>query len=577
MYRLCFRRFWLLACLPGLLLSGAGLASGAGQPSGRPDGPFLTPPVRQAMEAVRADSIRAHVRYLADDLLEGRDTGSPGGQKAAEYLASELKKLHLQPAGTHSTYFQQIPLVRTRMDFDRSRLALAGPAREDALLEFGKEFLLNGQSQCAARLDAPAVFAGYGITAPEFNYDDYKDLDVKGKVVVILAGEPVSNDPTFFNGDKDTPHAGGGSKIPRARARGAAAIVTLLPEKRASRFPWERARAAQMQPDVSLPDDAVDDFPALIVRENGAGKLFSGAAHTWKEVQRQAEAGDVKPFPLAQRVRLELAVLRSPLPAPNVLALLEGSDPVLKKQGVVYTAHYDHVGRREPRPGVENDDTIYNGAWDNASGTAGVLEVARAFTTLQPRPRRSILFLWVTGEERGLLGSRYYVRNPVIPIKETAANINLDMTEIFGMPKEFVPLGAERSTLQRSCEVVARELGMKIGPDPTPEENVYFRSDQFSFARVGVPSMFLRFANEYEDLDQATARARQREKLRTTYHRVTDEFDPTWSWEGMRRHTQIAFLLGLHVANQEKMPSWNEGDPFNRPRGLPVPDGARLN
>lgn len=563
MYSRRVLKFSSLAALTGSLLALAALpVSTRAQ-----DAPLITPAVRRAMEAVRPERIREHVRFLADDRLEGRDTSSEGERLASEYLAAEFKQMGLRPAGDNGTFYQKVPFVRARMDAERSRLLLNRDGQETEL-KFGTDFLLNGTSRNAARVSGPLVFAGYGITAPEFNHDDYKGLDVKGRVVVILAGEPVSKDPAFFDGDKDTRYAGGGSKISRAFSLGAAGLITLVTGPRAAAFPWASLRTGAGFAPTLLPSDIQNGVPALVMRDEGAEKLFAGGTPSWKEITEAAAAGTVKPQPLTGSLKVELAVETTPTPGPNVVALLEGSDPVLKKQVVVFTAHYDHIGKRND----EGEDTIANGAWDNASGTAGVLETARAFAALETKPRRSILFLLVTGEEKGLLGSRYYTQHPVRPIEDTAANINLDMTEIFGIPKELVPQGAERSAaLTRSAQAVADALGVRVGKDPTPELNVYTRSDQFSFVQAGVPSIFLRWANEYEDLTPEQAKALVKEKMRTIYHSVRDGFDPTWSWEGMRRHTQQAFLLGLHLANETEMPAWNEGDPFRKPRRTQTP------
>jgi Zn-dependent M28 family amino/carboxypeptidase len=300
--------------------------------------------------------------------------------------------------------------------------------------------------------------------------------------------------------------------------------------------------------------------------------LFAGAQTTWEDVLQGEVEGTVKPFPLPRTARLELVTAQEPLPAPNVVAVLEGNDPKLRDQAVVYSAHYDHIGRRPASADSTGADLIYNGAWDNASGTAGILEVARGMVRLRPAPRRSVVFLFVTGEEKGLLGSRHYVRNPVFPMEQTAANINLDMTDIFGIPKQMSPLVAERSSLKGVAEAVALELGLTIGPDPTPELNTFVRSDQFSFVQVGVPSIFLRWSTEYEDVDAATARAKAKEKLDTIYHRVGDNFDPSWSWEGMRRHAQMALLLGARIANEPELPQWNEGEKLAKPRQTPSVD-----
>ena len=542
----------ILTCLSGPLSLAAG-------PQTAP-GVLITPAVRRSMDEIRGERIRAHVRYLADDLLQGRDTGSPGSMLAARYLAAQFEQFGLKPVGDGGSYYQQVPFVNSAIDSQRSRLVLAAGGKESTL-EFGKDFLLSAFGRPSAQLSAPMVFAGYGITAPEYQHDDYKDLDAKGKLVVVLVGEPVSRNPAVFDGDKDTKYSGSGSKISLARSRGAVGLILVLHGRRAQEYRWDENRAAQAKPTLQLPALRGSGFPTLVLGSAAAERLFAGAPTSWADVQKRAAEGVVEPFPLPHQAKLDLVETQTPQPCPNVVGLVEGSDPQLKKQVVVYTAHYDHVGTR-----TGEGDTIYNGAWDNASGTAEVLEVARAFASLQPAPRRSILFLLVTGEERGLLGSRYYVRHPIVPIQDTAANINLDMADIFGIPREFVPLGAERSTLQQSSEAVAREMGMKIGKDPVPELNVFFRSDQFSFVQAGVPSLFLQWASDYEDVDAATAKARAAEKLRTVYHNVRDNFDPTWSWEGMRRHAHVAFLLGLHVASQPEMPSWKAGDAYNMPR-----------
>lgn len=522
--------------------------------------PAVEPEVRKAMGRVRADGIREHVRYLADDKLEGRDTGSPGGKVAARYLAMQLEQFGVKPAGDNGTYFQQVPFVKTQLDTPASRLTLLA-GDQPLLFEAGTDLLPNGAGFTATVPESSVVFAGFGITAPEFHHDDYEKLDVRDKLVVVLAGEPASNDPAFFDGTKDTPHSNGVSKITLARSKGARGMITILVGTRGSRFPWEQVRKAQETPQIGLPTANKDVLPAVIVRKEAAVRLFKDAPQPWSEIEKLATEGKVPVFPLPYRGRLDLKFSEEPLPAANVIGRIEGSDPELKKQVVIYTAHYDHVGR-----GTGEGDTIFNGAWDNASGTSEILEIARGFAGLKTRPRRSLLFLFVTGEEKGLLGSEYYTEHPVVPITDTAANINLDMTDIFGLGKELVAQGAEHSTLLQACETAAREMGLTLGKDPTPELNVFTRSDQFSFARVGVPCLFMRWSNEYEDLDAATARARSQEKLKTIYHKVGDEFDPTWSWEGMQRHAQSALLIGLHVANDTPLPSWNAGDPFNKPR-----------
>ncbi|MGV3722893.1 MAG: M28 family peptidase [Actinomycetota bacterium] len=543
----------ILPAALALYLSPAARMAGGAEPE------LITPPVRQAMNRLSASAIQAHVRHLSDDSLEGRDTSSAGGDLAARYLASHLEKAGLRPGGDNGSYFQQIPFVRSRVDFSSSRLTLTADGKTTELAG-GDDFLLNTERVAVSTADSGLVFAGHGISAPEFKHDDYAGLDARGKWVIVLTGEPASHDPAYFAGDKDTPHADGVPKQALAKSKGARGMITILIGDRATRFPWDRARRSQEATQLSLPSSK-DVLPAIVVRKESAPRLFEGAEVAWDDIAEAAAAGPVPRFRLASQAKLTVTMDSKSAPAPNVVGYLEGSDPQLKKQVVIYSAHYDHIGRRSGE-----GDTVFNGAWDNASGTAEVLEVASTFARLEPRPKRSVLFLFVTGEEKGLLGSDYYARRPRFPIEDTAANINLDMTEIFGIGKELVPQGAERSTLMRSCEAVAKELGLKIGKDPTPELNVFTRSDQFSFVKVGVPSLFLRWSNEHEDLAPGAVKALSKQKLDTIYHKESDEFDPTWSWEGMRRHAQSAFLIGLHVASRDDLPAWNEGDEFNRPR-----------
>lgn len=553
-----------------LALAAPLLAGGA-----RAGEPLLTPAVQQALSRVREQPLQEHVRVLSADAMEGRDTASPGARRAAEYLAAQLEQRGLHPAGDAGSYFQQVPLTRSRMDLEASRVVVRR-GREETVLRLPGQVQLQGISRADAELEGQLVFAGYGIRAPEYGWDDYAGLDVRGKVVLVLAGEPTSPDPAFFEGERDTRHAGGGAKVALAAGQGAAALITLLTPRHAARYPWEQRTRSFAWWATSLRGREARPFPTLVVREEGARALLAGTGLQWETLVGHDLRGQVRPSLLAAAARLELRVRREEVRCPNVVALLPGSDPILKSEAVVFSAHYDHLGRREPRAGDAPGDTIYNGAWDNASGTAAVLEIARALSQLRPAPRRSVIFLLTTAEEKGLLGSEYYVSHPAIPIERTAANVNLDMPEIFGVPRELVAQGAERGTLERSARLAASALGMRLGADPNPELNTFTRSDHYSFVRAGVPSVLMRWSGDYEDLPAEEARRRAREKMRTIYHQVTDEYDAAWSWAGLRKHTQAALLLGLHVANETEMPAWNEGDAYARPRMTPALRGPGM-
>jgi Zn-dependent M28 family amino/carboxypeptidase len=522
--------------------------------------------VRFALTEIRETGLRAHVRFLADDSLEGRDTGSAGGLLAARYIAAQLEQAGIAPAGDDGTYYQNIPFVRTRTRPEGSHLTVETPEGERKFA-FGEDLILVTGSRPEASIRASLVFAGYGITAPEFAYDDYDGLDVAGKIVILFPGEPSSENANFFDGRRDTQHAASSTKLALARRLGAAAVIIALDESAQQNVPWRQRSRAQATGRLGFDPAPAEGLPAVAVTAARAADLFHGSGKTWEQVQADAALGRPAGFDLKTSALLSLSEERLSLPGPNVIGLLEGSDPALKDEVVIFTAHYDHIGRRD---GEDGASLIYNGAWDNASGTASVLEIARAFGSIPQRPRRSVLFLFVTGEERGLLGSRYYTQHPVFPIEKTAANINLDMTEIFGVPREVVASGAERSSLMEACRAAARDLGLEVGTDPTPELNVYRRSDQFSFARVGVPAIMMRWGSRYEDLSPEEAKARAAERMRTVYHSVDDRFDASWSWQGMRRQAEAAMLIALYVAQDDAMPVWNEGEEFNRPRAGPA-------
>lgn len=517
----------------------------------------LTPEIGAAMATIRPANLRAHVRFLADDLLEGRDTYGMGIQIAARYLASQFEQFGLEPAGDDGTYFQHVPFVATMVDVERSSLTLRTAAGERTF-QSGSEWTIDVPAEGERR--GGLVFAGYGIVAPEFRHDDYAGLEVKDRWVVVLDGEPPSNDPNVFDGERPSLHSAVFRKMARAAERGAVGLIVL-------QRPGTSAPATVRRPRISLAGEEArpgrqGTIPVVRIQPEAVATLLAGQPIAPPALWEADRRGQLPRMPLAGEAALRIATSRREFTSPNVAATRTGSDPALKRQVVIFTAHYDHVGIGAPVAG----DGIYNGAWDNASGTAEVLEVARAVAALPQAPRRTVMFLLVTGEEHGLLGSRYYVRNPRFPLKDTAANLNLDMTEIFGIGKEIVAQGAERSTLIDSVRAVAAARGLAIGADPSADYigNVFNRSDQASFARAGVPCLFLRWSGTHEGLTPEESKRRGQEAYRRIYHRPADQFDPTWSWEGMAHHAQTAFLLGLSIANRDDMPAWNPGDEFAR-------------
>jgi Zn-dependent M28 family amino/carboxypeptidase len=523
----------------------------------------LDPGVRKALDVIEARRIDADVRFLADDLLEGRGTGQRGGRLAALYLEARLRQLGVQPGAGGGSYLQEVPLVGietlpdSRLAFD-ARGAPLVPAWLD-------DYVANTETQKEVEdLAAELVFAGYGVVAPEYRWDDFKGTDVTGKILVMLVNDPPSDDPAHFGGKALTYYGRWTYKYESAARAGAAGAVLIHTDASAG-YGWSVVRNSwgRERPYVAL--DAAGPRPlrlAAWVTEPFGRRLLAAAGQDFDALRDAAARRDFRPVPIAARVRARLLTRVRPITTWNVLGLLPGGDPRLRHEAVVYTAHYDHLGRGTP----EGDDDIYNGAHDNASGVATMLEAARAFTLLPEPPRRSILFFACAAEEGGLRGSEYYVRNPVIPIGRTAANINLDGTPVWGEPRDFTFLGADRSTLRAHVDEAARILGFAVVPDQHPEQGSFYRSDQFHFARAGVPAFSLDPGLDYIGRPPGWGAAKWKEYEEQRYHRPKDEYDASFDLSGSAAAARIAFLIGWRVAQADAMPVWNPGDEFEAAR-----------
>lgn len=518
--------------------------------------------VRFAVSAGGTAGIRAHVRFLSDDLLEGRAPGTRGGELAAKYLATRLETLGLAPGGPDGSYFQDVPLVGVETDFSASEAVIVAGEREFPLAwrdEFvGTDLTLASESA----VDGEMVFVGYGITDANQGWDDYGDLDVRGKILLMCVNDPPSDDPAFFGGKGLTYSGRWTYKYEEATRRGAAGAVLIHRDDLAG-YGWDVVRNSWGR-----------EKPYVDERGNGEHRLSLAA---WISEARIAEilaargldlgrlidaAGErgFSPMPLGMRLRATLRSEIRPLETANVLGLLEGGER--KDEVVVYTAHYDHLGATSEMQG----DFVYNGSIDNASGCGAVLEVARMFRSMAKPPARSILFLFVTAEEGGLRGSEYWVSNPTVPLAKVAANVNLDSTVVVGEPLEYEPLGYDRSTLQEPMERVARAFEVDLLPDSRPEQGIFYRSDHFSFAQAGIPAVYLKHGQRFADRPEGWGAAAAEEYRRDRYHRVTDEFDPSWDFLGTLKTARIAFALGAIVAEDEELPAYRPGDEFDRAR-----------
>lgn len=541
------------------MLASVTLMVGCGDaPSPGSESSFDTPPIDAALAAITAESIETHIRVLADDSLQGRAPGTAGFEGATRYVESMLESFDLEPAGTAGTFRQSVPLQNSVVSPAESGLWIT-VNDETTAFAYGTDFYLSPDHlRSFSEVSAPVAFVGYGVSAPAFGYDDYVDIDVEGKIVAYISGAPSSlpsNERAYYSS--------GNTKREEAISRGAVGIVSFnTPDD--PRFRWDNSVARASTGSYVWLDPAGDPrggasgiLGAASLNHPVVQALFAGAPTPLLDVFSAAAANSPQAFDLPVELTMRVSTAHRSVDSHNVIARLEGSDPELRTEHVVYVAHVDHFG-----VGVAVDgDNIYNGAHDNASGTAILMEIARAFSSLLDPPRRSILFLVVTAEEWGLLGSDYFAEHPTVPAESLVANLSLDMPFLFHPLLDIVPYGAEHSTLSRSVGAAAEHLGMAIGPDPIPEQVLFIRSDHFSFVRRGVPALFIKSGFETGDptLDGSAINANWRVEM---YHTPRDEPDQPFDFEAGASHARLNFLTGYHVAMQTQRPEWNAGDFF---------------
>ena len=510
------------------------------------------------------------MRYLADDKLAGRKPGTPGFELAAQYVENQFKLLGFKPMGQNGntgsrTYRQAVPLRKAQVREDASSLALIrrggdGLDEPALVLTYGKNFFLSPQfGQATSEVSAPVVFVGFGVSAPELGYDDYAGIDVRGKIVACFNGAPASFPSTQRA-------YSGSAKQEVAAARGAVGIITFsLPTDMNARIESNAPRNRQaVYRWTDANGQAQRTFPQLKViasiGDSTARTLFAGAGKSFEQARLTATQSQPQAFPLNLTIRAKTQTdLNDGLIGENLVALLPGSDPKLKNEYVVCVSHLDHLGITRPTKNFPND-SINNGAHDNASGMAINLESARLFASLPKAPRRSILFVAVTGEEMGLLGSDYFASNPTVPKGSIVANTTLDMPFFFHPLLDIVPYGAEHSSLAEPVKAAADYLGIQIAKDPIPEQVVFMRSDHFSFVRQGIPALFVKSGSTTGDSRDGT-------KLNlnwraTTYHTPQDDMNQPFDWTAAARHVQLQFLISYLTAQADSRPVWNKGDFF---------------
>ncbi|MFB3903779.1 MAG: M28 family metallopeptidase [Acidobacteriota bacterium] len=514
------------------------------------------------VSTVQGRNIRIHTRFLSDDITEGRAPGSRGGELAAKYIATQFELAGLSPVSGDS-FFQMVPMIGSKPS-QPPKLAISGAGMAPVQFQFARDFVgWPASSRPEAGLtDSQLIFVGYGIKAPEMGWDDYKGQDSKGKVLLMLVNDPPSADPSFFGGPALTYYGRWTYKFEEAARQGAAGVL-LIHDTEMAGYAWQVVEASWTGERFDLPAESPQStlFEGWIQRAK-ADELFKRKGLDFERAVEMAGKREFAPVDLGMTVSAGFRSDTRRIESPNVLGLLKGRDPALQNEAILITTHYDHFGI-----GKEvNGDKIYNGALDNASGTAGLIELARVLAASSEPPRRSVIFAAVTGEEQGLLGSAYYAAHPAWPLAQTVANINVDAINVWGRTRSMIAMGAQRSSLERNVEELAAQLGLALSPDPEPEKGGFFRSDHFSLVKVGVPAVYIRYGRDFEGKPPDWGQRLADEYLARRYHQPNDEFDPSWSFEGAEQMMELVRLLTLSIGNAAERPEWKTGDPFGKTR-----------
>jgi len=523
------------------------------------------------LPAIEAQAILDHIKVLASDEYEGRAPGTKGEDLTVKYIQEQYQKLGLKPGNPDGTYVQKVPLVGITARETKPLTIAKGAATQT--FKWGDDVVAWSKhvADRASIADSEVVFAGYGVEAPEFNWNDFKDLDVKGKTIMVLVNDPQIPDPAdpskldakTFGGKAMTYYGRWTYKFEEGARKGAAGVL-IVHETGPAGYPFSvvqgnlNEKFDLVTPDKNMGRAAIEGWVTL----DAAKKILALAGQDFDALKKQATSRDFKPVPLGLKAGFAISNTLRTIDSQNVVAKLEGSDPRLKDEYIVYSAHWDHLGVGA----AVNGDTIYNGALDNASGVGSVLEIARALTKASPQPKRSILFLMVTAEEKGLLGSEYYSRNPLYPLDRTAANINIDGVNQWGRTKDITVVGLGASDLDDYLQTAAAEKGRTIGADPEPEKGFYYRSDHFNFAKQGVPALDPDAGIEFIGKPAEYGKQKRDEYTEHDYHAPSDEVKPDWDLTGAADDAELLFAVGYRVANADKYPEWRAGNEFKAKR-----------
>jgi hypothetical protein len=541
-----------------LLLLPSSLAAAATPPAAT-----LTPAEKSAAAAITEDVIRGHVRFLSSDLLEGRAPASRGDVLAQQYIQAQMESLGLEPGAPGGGWIQKVPLIGiTGRIPEKLSVAKGGQALD---FKNSDDFVaFSGTQKPESRIDkAEIVFVGYGIVAPEYQWDDYKDVDVKGKVLLMMNNDP-EDDPKLFGGKTRLWYGRWDYKYMIAAQKGAVGAFIIHTEPSAG-YKWQVVQSSWSRERFELP---YEGEPRVEVKgwftEDASKKIASLGGQDLDRLRQAALKRDFRPVPLGVETSMRIENVVQTKESGNVIGKLPGSDPRLAAEAVVYTAHHDHLGMKsDTKPG---EDAIYNGALDNASGVAAMLAIARAFTELPKAPRRSVYFASVTAEEQGLLGSEYLAKHPPLPPGRIAANINIDGVNIFGRTRDMTMVGYGKSSLDPVIVALAKMQGRVVKPDQFPDRGFFYRSDQFNLAKVGVPAAYFDSGTDVIGKPAGWGTKKIEEWEDRDYHQPSDELSSEWDLSGAVEDVRLDFWLGTKVAGAERMPEWNKGDEFEAAR-----------
>jgi Zn-dependent M28 family amino/carboxypeptidase len=529
----------------------------------------------KALDGIKPERVLEHIKVLASDEFEGRGPGTPGEHETVAYLTDRFRQMGLNPGNPDGSYVQDVPLVGFRAQQVSGFFSTSGGP---LTLSFPEDFVAVSRrmENDVTVADSEVIFVGYGVVAPEYVWDDYKGIDVRGKTLLMLVSDPpvpdpedpTKLDPSVFKGRAMTYYGRWTYKYEIASQKGAAAAI-LIHETGPAGYPFEVVRGSWGREnfDIAPPPTAAGRTPDRVavegwITEGKARNLLRASGRDFDMLKKAAARRDFRPVPLGCPARIEIANALRTVRSRNVVAKLEGSDPKLRDELLVYTAHWDHLGRDPERKG----DQIFNGAADNASGVAAVLEIARAFTRITPAPKRSVLFLAVTAEEQGLLGAKYYAEHPLYPLDRTLADINLDVINLWGPTTDIISIGMGQTTLDDLLVEVAGRHGRTVAPDAEPEKGYYYRSDHFEFAKRGVPALDPKGGRNYVGKSADFGKRKQDEYTEKDYHKPSDEVKPDWDLAGAGADMKLLVELGYRIAEGPRYPEWKPDSEFRARR-----------